>query len=84
MTIAQVAKRELALECDYTREARCQQRFKALVAAQTELRDHVSVPDVIAALSSRCVLTSEYVPGSHIDKVCSRYLSPPFLCLPFL
>ena len=53
-----MAKRELALECDYVHEARAQQRFKALVAAQPELQEHVSVPDVIPALSSRCVLAT--------------------------
>ena len=69
----QVAKKELSLECDYAHEARCQQRFKGLVAAHPDLRDHVNVPDVIPALSSRSVLASEFVPGAHIDKVrCHR------------
>lgn len=64
-----MAKRELSLECDYVHEARCQERARSLVAAHPDLRDHVSVPAVIPELSSRSILASEYVPGSHIDKV---------------
>lgn len=64
-----MAKRELSLECDYVHEARCQERARSLVAAHPDLRDHVSVPAVIPELSSSSILASEYVPGSHIDKV---------------
>ncbi len=39
--LLQVAKRELALECDYRWEYECQQRFKALVEADAQLRDKV-------------------------------------------
>ena len=66
---AQVAKRELALECDYLYEARCQQQFRALVRGDPDLRDVVSVPDVITELSTPHLLTTEWVPGAHIDKV---------------
>ena len=65
----QVAKRELALECDYAYEARSQAQFRALVRGDPELRDVVSVPDVIGELCTRHLLTTEWVPGAHIDKV---------------
>ena len=42
---AQVAKRELALECDYAYEARSQAQFRALVRGDPDLRDAVSVPE---------------------------------------
>ena len=67
--LKQVAKRELALECDYSYEARCQAQFRQLVAADPELRESVSVPDVVAELSTPRLLTTEWVPGAHIDKV---------------
>lgn len=66
----QVAKRELALECDYAYEARSQAQFCALVRGDPELRDVVSVPDVIGELCTRHLLTTEWVPGAHIDKAC--------------
>ena len=47
------------------------------MAADPDLAAHVSVPDVIPELSSRSVLTSEFVPGSHIDKVCASMFAPP-------
>lgn len=64
----QVAKRELALECDYSYEARCQQRFRQLVIDDPDLGRNVHVPDVISELSTPRLLTTEWVPGSHIDK----------------
>ena len=66
---AQVAKRELALECDYAYEARCQAQFRALVRGDPDLRDVVSVPDVVGELCTAHLLTTEWVPGAHIDKV---------------
>ena len=66
---AQVAKRELALECDYSYEARCQAQFRQLVAAEPDLAPVVSVPAVITELSTPRLLTTEWVPGVHIDKV---------------
>lgn len=65
----QVAKRELAMECDYEYEAQCQKRFKRLISTDAELSEHMNVPDVIDELSGKTVLTSEWVPGVHIDKV---------------
>ncbi|GLI68746.1 hypothetical protein VaNZ11_013238 [Volvox africanus] len=67
---ARVAKQELALECDYTYELSCQQRYRALIAADPELSAHFHVPDVVPSLSSQRILTSEWVRGVPIDKVC--------------
>lgn len=65
----QVAKRELALECDYSYEAAAQARFKALVAGDPQLAGAFHVPGVIPELSSSQVLTTEWVQGVAIDKV---------------
>jgi hypothetical protein len=43
---SQVAKRELALECNYTYEAAAQQRFRSLVAGDAELSKLFYVPQV--------------------------------------
>ncbi|XP_062197836.1 protein ABC transporter 1, mitochondrial-like [Phragmites australis] len=60
-----VAKLELARECDYVLEANNQKRYKELLADT----DGFYVPKVIDELSSKKVLTSEFVPGVSIDKV---------------
>lgn len=65
----QVAKRELSMECDYEYEARCQKRFKKLISSDPELAESFNVPDIIDELSGKTVITSEWVPGVHIDKV---------------
>ncbi|XP_051953888.1 atypical kinase COQ8A, mitochondrial [Xyrauchen texanus] len=59
-----VMRRELVLECDYIREAKCARKFKEL------LKDHpfFYVPDVIDELSSQHVLTTELVPGFPLDQ----------------
>uniref|UniRef100_A0A673LU51 Atypical kinase COQ8A, mitochondrial n=1 Tax=Sinocyclocheilus rhinocerous TaxID=307959 RepID=A0A673LU51_9TELE len=80
-----VMRRELALECDYIREAKCARKFKEL------LKDHpfFYVPEVIDELSSQHVLTTELVPGFPLDQadglsqelkneICENILS---LCL---
>lgn len=64
-----VAKRELALECDYTYEAAAQRRFKELVQTDQDLSRFFNVPDVIPELCAEQVLTSEWVDGVPIDKV---------------
>lgn len=69
LDVAQVAKRELSMECDYEYEARCQKRFKKLVSSDPELAESFNVPDIIDELSGKTVITSEWVPGVHIDKV---------------
>ncbi|CAL4963884.1 unnamed protein product [Urochloa decumbens] len=60
-----VAKQELARECDYVLEASNQKRYKELLSDS----DGYYVPKVIEQLSSKKVLTSEFVPGGPIDKV---------------
>ena len=66
----QVAKRELALECDYRHELAAQARFRDLVANDPELNSVVDVPDTVPELSSPRIMTSEWVHGLPIDKVC--------------
>ncbi|XP_058471039.1 atypical kinase COQ8A, mitochondrial [Solea solea] len=62
--LIEVMSRELALECDYIREANSARKFQEL------LRGHplFCVPDVIDELSSRHVLTTTLVPGFPLDK----------------
>uniref|UniRef100_UPI00398F5FFA atypical kinase COQ8A, mitochondrial-like n=1 Tax=Pristiophorus japonicus TaxID=55135 RepID=UPI00398F5FFA len=60
----EVMSHELALECDYQREAACTKKFKELV----EDEPFFHVPSVIEELSSKRVLTTELVPGFPLDK----------------
>ncbi|XP_041108677.1 atypical kinase COQ8A, mitochondrial [Polyodon spathula] len=62
--LIEVMSRELALECDYEREAECARKFKELMT------DHpfFYVPAVIDEMSSRHILTTELVPGFPLDK----------------
>lgn len=60
----EVMSRELALECDYVREAACARKFKELVKDDP----FFYVPAVIDELSSMRVLTTELVPGFPLDK----------------
>jgi len=64
-----VAKKELALECDYYYEAAAQARFADLVASDSYCVQNFRVPAVVPELSSQRVLASEWAPGIHIDKV---------------
>lgn len=59
-----VMRKELALECDYIREAQCAKKFREL------LKDHpfFYVPEVIEELSSNYVLTTELVSGFPLDQ----------------
>ncbi|XP_041660962.1 atypical kinase COQ8A, mitochondrial isoform X2 [Cheilinus undulatus] len=59
-----VMRKELALECDYIREAQCAKKFREL------LKDHpfFYVPEVIEELSSSHVLTTELVSGFPLDQ----------------
>eukprot|EP00884_Botryococcus_braunii_P002081 jgi/Botrbrau1/11874/Bobra.126_2s0009.1 len=66
---AKVAKRELALECDYQYEARCQDRFGRLVGGDASFAGRVFVPAVVPELCSSRILTTEFVEGVHIDKM---------------
>ncbi|XP_077395681.1 atypical kinase COQ8A, mitochondrial isoform X2 [Festucalex cinctus] len=62
--LIEVMSRELALECDYIREAKCCTKFQEL------LKDHpfFYVPDVIAELSGHHVLTTTLVSGFPLDR----------------
>ena len=64
-----VAKKELAEECNYEQEAISQAKFAELISSDPILSNYFRVPSVIPALSSRAVLTSEFVPGVPIDQV---------------
>ena len=75
---AAVAKKELALECDYLREAECAERFSELLRGDaTGLAEAVRSPLVVrfagggGAVTTRRVLTTELVPGVHIDRVAA-------------
>ncbi|KAM6219602.1 atypical kinase COQ8A, mitochondrial [Rhynchocyon petersi] len=59
-----VLRRELALECDYQREAACAKKFREL------LRDHpfFYVPEIVDELCSPRVLTTELVSGFPLDQ----------------
>ncbi|OQV22285.1 AarF domain-containing protein kinase 4, partial [Hypsibius exemplaris] len=59
-----VARVELAWECDYIREAKFIRRFREILK-----NDPVFiVPDVISDLSTNRVLTTEYIYGEPLDK----------------
>ncbi|XP_056424460.1 atypical kinase COQ8A, mitochondrial [Hyla sarda] len=62
--LIEVLSRELALECDYKREAACAKKFKEL------LKDHpfFYVPRVVDELCSDHVLTTELVSGFPLDQ----------------
>ncbi|XP_029448900.1 atypical kinase COQ8A, mitochondrial [Rhinatrema bivittatum] len=62
--LIEVLSRELALECDYKREAACAKKFKEL------LKDHpfFYVPAVVDELCSEHVLTTELVSGFPLDQ----------------
>ncbi|XP_055854245.1 atypical kinase COQ8B, mitochondrial isoform X2 [Episyrphus balteatus] len=59
-----VAKRELAWEVDYLREAEYTARFKEMIAPYPEYY----VPTVIKDMTTASVLTTELVPGVPLDK----------------
>ncbi|MFH4977552.1 hypothetical protein AB6A40_004261 [Gnathostoma spinigerum] len=59
-----VARRELKLECDYRREARAINTFRSLLANDPNFY----VPEVVDDLTTKEVLTTEYVKGIPVDK----------------
>lgn len=73
--VIQVAKQELARECDYVLEASNQKRYKELLCDT----DGFYVPKVIDELSSKKVLTSEFVRG-----ICSSLCAMIFQCFKLL
>uniref|UniRef100_A0A182QSY6 ABC1 atypical kinase-like domain-containing protein n=1 Tax=Anopheles farauti TaxID=69004 RepID=A0A182QSY6_9DIPT len=62
--VVTVAKRELAWEVDYTREAEYTERFGEMIRHMPEFR----VPRVVKDLTSKNVLTTELVPGVPMDR----------------
>ncbi|KAK0175284.1 hypothetical protein PV327_009045 [Microctonus hyperodae] len=62
--LVEVAKRELAWEVDYIREAECSKKFRELVAPYPEYY----VPFVVDELCSKQVFTTELIDGVPIDK----------------
>ncbi|KAM3968837.1 ubiquinone biosynthesis protein COQ8, mitochondrial [Aphomia sociella] len=63
--IVEVAKKELAWEVDYVREAECTRKFKRLLAPYPEY----FVPDVIGELCAAEVITTELIDGMPLDKL---------------
>uniref|UniRef100_A0A224YJM1 Chaperone activity of bc1 complex like mitochondrial n=1 Tax=Rhipicephalus zambeziensis TaxID=60191 RepID=A0A224YJM1_9ACAR len=63
--VVAVARRELAWEVDYVREAECAKKFKKLVEPYPEYY----VPDVIDELSTAQVYTTELISGTPVDKL---------------
>lgn len=63
--VVAVARRELAWEVDYVREAECAKKFKELVKPYSEYY----VPDVIDELSTAQVYTTELITGTPVDKL---------------
>lgn len=62
--LVEVAKRELAWEVDYVREAECTKKYKELTTPYTDYY----VPEVISELSTKQVFTTELVDGIPVDK----------------
>uniref|UniRef100_A0A0B7AD36 ABC1 atypical kinase-like domain-containing protein n=1 Tax=Arion vulgaris TaxID=1028688 RepID=A0A0B7AD36_9EUPU len=63
-SIVATARRELAWEVDYIREAECSRRFRQYVKDDPFLY----VPEVIDELSRKYVLTTEFIEGVPIDQ----------------
>jgi aarF domain-containing kinase len=57
-------RKELQAECDYFREANCQRVFKQTVGNDP----FFYVPDVVTELSSKHVLTTEFVRGVSLER----------------
>ncbi|KAF4303480.1 ABC-1 domain-containing protein [Botryosphaeria dothidea] len=62
------ARTELGWECDYLREADCQERFRKLLADET---DTFRVPAVVPEASGKEVLTAELMCGKGVTKLAS-------------
>ena len=70
--------RGFVAELDYSEEARNAERFTAEVNG-TELGESVFAPRVVGALSSRRILTTEWVEGERLD-ACRAPADVPRLC----
>lgn len=56
----------LMLECDFENEAENSERMKKLVQAEPRLRDRVYIPKVFKELSSKRVMTAEWIEGVRL------------------
>lgn len=61
--VVKVAKRELAWEVDYLREAEFTTNFREMIQRYPQFK----VPKVINELTTQRVLTTEFVPGVPMD-----------------
>lgn len=62
-----VARKELAVECDYVHELEAMEKFRSLLV-DSKLDSVFTIPKVYKELSSRRILVSEFVEGHSIDK----------------
>ncbi|XP_046579868.1 atypical kinase COQ8B, mitochondrial-like [Haliotis rubra] len=62
--VMNVARRELAWEVDYNREAECSKRFRNLLKDYSEFQ----IPEVIEELTASQILTTEFVEGMPLDQ----------------
>ncbi|XP_012538251.1 atypical kinase COQ8B, mitochondrial isoform X2 [Monomorium pharaonis] len=62
--VVEVAKRELAWEVDYIREAECTKKYRELIMPYSDYY----VPAVIDDLSTKQVFTTEMIEGIPVDK----------------
>ncbi|XP_059160263.1 atypical kinase COQ8B, mitochondrial-like [Physella acuta] len=63
-SVIAAAKRELAWEVDYIREAECSRKFRKLLKDDPFLY----VPEIVNDLSDKYVLTSEFIQGVPVDQ----------------
>ncbi|CAJ0599695.1 unnamed protein product [Cylicocyclus nassatus] len=81
----EVIRKELAMECDYLREARATKKFRELLAGSKDFY----IPEVMDDFTTNRVLTAEFVSGKPVDKclnepqVVRDYIAAKFieLCL---
>lgn len=69
--IIRVGRKEVLQECDYEREMANQKKFRKLVDADSYLSTQFQVPYVIGELTTKRILTTEFVPGGSIEKVAN-------------
>ncbi|XP_039259845.2 atypical kinase COQ8B, mitochondrial-like [Styela clava] len=62
-----VAREELALECDYLREAEYSQKFRKLLSDD----ERYHVPEIIPELSTKQVITTTMISGVPLDQVAN-------------
>ncbi|XP_046751518.1 atypical kinase COQ8B, mitochondrial [Diprion similis] len=62
--VVEVAKRELAWEVDYVREAECTRKYRDLISPYSDYY----VPKVVDQFSTKQIFTSELIDGIPVDK----------------